>query len=158
DHPMVLRRQQAFGYTTADLKILMAPMAGEGNAAIGSLGNDPSLPAPSARPHLPYRYFKQVFPPVTNPPVGCIRHEIIMSIATPIVPEPNRLGATHKSCDEIKLPSPILKNDELDKLRQLEAVSGRRFKSLTLPTLYRVEGGEKGLEKALDALCKQAST
>jgi glutamate synthase (ferredoxin) len=158
DHKTVLQRQQAFGYTTEDLKILLSPMAEDGNEAIGSMGNDAALAVLSDRPQLLYNYFKQLFAQVTNPPVDCIREDIIMSMETTIGPESNLLEPTPQSCRQIKLHSPILKNEELDKLRQLEGVSGGRFKSLTLPILYRVEGGATGLEKALEALCKQASS
>src|SRR5436189_1881483 len=84
DHRTVLQRQQAFGYTTEDLKILMAPMAQDGNEALGSMGNDAALAVLSDRPQLLYNYFKQLFAQVTNPPVDCIREEIIMSIETTV--------------------------------------------------------------------------
>jgi glutamate synthase domain-containing protein 2/glutamate synthase domain-containing protein 1/glutamate synthase domain-containing protein 3 len=158
DHDTVLQRQHAFGYTNEDLRILMAPMAADANEAVGSMGNDAALAVLSDRPQLLYNYFKQLFAQVTNPPVDSIREEIIMSMETTIGREYNLLEPTPRSARQIKLKSPILKNDELDKLRQLEGISGGRFKSLTLPILYRVDGGAAGLEKALTALCKQAST
>src|SRR5207244_8340267 len=80
DHETVLRRQQAFGYTTEDLRLLMGPMAADGNEAIGSMGTDTPLAVLSDRPQLLYNYFKQLFAQVTNPPVDCIREEIIMSM------------------------------------------------------------------------------
>jgi len=158
DHRTVMQRLQAFGYTSEDLKILMAPMAGTGNEAIGSMGNDAALAVLSERPQLLYNYFKQLFAQVTNPPVDCIREEIIMSMETTIGPEANLLEPTPESARQIKLHSPILRNDELDKLRQLEGTSAGRFKSLMLPILYRIDGGAKGLERALGALCRQATT
>src|SRR5262249_22824820 len=133
-------------------------MAADGNEAVGSMGNDAALAVLSERPQLLYNYFKQLFAQVTNPPVDCIREEIIMAMETTIGPEYNLLEPTPLSCRQIRLKSPILANDELDKLRQLEGTSGGRFKSVTLPILYRVEGGAKGLEKALAALCRQASS
>src|SRR4029077_3943683 len=120
-HKTVLQRQQAFGYTTEDLKILMGPMAAEGNEAIGSMGNDAALAVLSDRPQLLYNYFKQLFAQVTNPPVDCIREEIIMAMETTIGREYNLLDPTPESCRQIKLKSPILRDEELDKLRQLEA-------------------------------------
>jgi glutamate synthase (ferredoxin) len=157
DHGTVLHRQQAFGYTTEDLRILMMPMGAEGNEAIGSMGNDAALAVLSERPQLLYNYFKQLFAQVTNPPVDCIREEIIMAMETTIGPEYNLLEPTPLSCRQIRLKSPILTNDELDKLRQLEGISNGRFKSLSLPILYRIDGGAAGLERALNALCKQCS-
>jgi glutamate synthase (ferredoxin) len=158
DHETVVLRQQVFGYTTEDLRILMAPMAADGNEAIGSMGNDAALAVLSDKPQLLYNYFKQLFAQVTNPPVDAIREEIIMSMETTIGREYNLLEPTPQSARQIQLRTPILKNDELDKLRQLESVLGGRFKSITLPILYPVNEGAAGLERAMAALCRQANT
>ena len=158
DHDTVLARQQAFGYTSEDLKILMAPMAGDGNEAIGSMGNDAALAVLSDRPQLLYNYFKQLFAQVTNPPVDAIREEIIMSMDMAIGSEGNLLEPTPQSARQIKLKSPVLQNGELDKLRQLDSIGGSGYKSVTLPILYPVKEGEKGMERALQALFRQAST
>ena len=156
DHRTVLLRQQAFGYTTEDLRTLLAPMV-DGNEALRSMGNDAALAVLSERPQLLYNYFKQLFAQVTNPPVDCIREEIIMSMDTTIGREFNLLRPTAESCRQIKLKTPILKNEDMDKLRQLEAVSGSRFKSITLPILFNVADGPAGLAKAMGVLCRQAS-
>ncbi len=157
DHRTVLLRQQAFGYTTEDLRILMAPMALEGNEAVGSMGNDAALAVLSDRPQLLYNYFKQLFAQVTNPPVDGIREEIIMSMETTIGGEANLLEPAPRSARQIKLKSPIIKNDELDKLRHLDGNGPGGFKSVTLPTLYLVNGGAPALEKALEELFQKAS-
>jgi glutamate synthase (ferredoxin) len=157
DHDTVLQRQQAFGYTNEDLRILLAPMAADGTEAIGSMGNDAALAVLSERPQLLYNYFKQLFAQVTNPPVDCIREEIIMAMETTVGSEYNLLEPTPRSARQIKLASPILKNDELDKLRQLDGDGPGQFKSLTLPIVYNVHDGAAGLEKAMNALCRQAS-
>jgi glutamate synthase (ferredoxin) len=166
DHKTVLQRQQAFGYTTEDLKILMSPMAEGGNEAVGSMGNDAALAVLSERPQLLYNYFKQLFAQVTNPPVDGIREEIIMAMETTIGAEANLLDPTPASARQIKLKSPILKNEELDKLRQLDGnwhpggarpIMAGGFKSTTLCIRYRVHNGERGLEEAMDELCRQAS-
>jgi glutamate synthase (ferredoxin) len=156
-HQTVLVRQQAFGYTSEDLKILMAPMAADGTEAVGSMGNDAALAVLSERPQLLYNYFKQLFAQVTNPPVDAIREEVIMSMATTVGREYNLLEPTPESARQIKLKSPILRNEELDKLRQLEATTGGRFKSVTLPILFDPSGGARALERAMAALCRQAS-
>jgi glutamate synthase (ferredoxin) len=158
DHKTVLLRQQAFGYTHEDLRILLAPMANDGTEAVGSMGNDAALAVLSDRPQLLYNYFKQLFAQVTNPPVDCIREEIIMAMDTTIGREFNLLHPTPQSARQIKLKSPILHNHELDKLRQLETTTNGKFKSVTLPTLYNPKEGATGLERALDALCRQASS
>jgi glutamate synthase (ferredoxin) len=156
DHDTVLERQQAFGYTSEDLKILMAPMGAEGNEALGSMGNDAALAVLSDRPQLLYNYFKQLFAQVTNPPVDAIREEIIMSMESTIGREYNLLEPGPESARQIKIEYPILTNEELDKLRQIEAVSGGKFKSVTLPSVYRVKEGKYGLERALASMCKSA--
>jgi glutamate synthase (ferredoxin) len=158
DHKTVLMRQQAFGYTSEDLRFLMAPMASDGTEAVGSMGNDAALAVLSDRPQLLYNYFKQLFAQVTNPPVDCIREEVIMSMDTTIGREFNLLNPTPLSCRQIKLPAPILHNHELDKLRQLENTTQGRFKSVTLPALYNPKEGAPGLQRAVQALCRQAST
>jgi glutamate synthase (NADPH/NADH) large chain len=166
EHETVLRRQQAFGYTTEDLKILVAPMAAEGNEAIGSMGNDAALAVLSERPQLLYNYFKQLFAQVTNPPVDGIREEMIMALETSIGAEGNLLDPRPESARQIKLQSPILRNEELDKLRQLDGswhAGGARplmaggFKSTTVPILFKVEEGAPGLERALGELYHRVS-
>jgi glutamate synthase (NADPH) large chain len=157
EHETVLLRQRAFGYTTEDLRILMAPMAQSAVEAVGSMGNDAPLAVLSDRPQLLYNYFKQLFAQVTNPPVDAIREEIIMSMDTTIGAEANLLEPTPRSARQIKLHSPILNNDELDKLRQLDGTGPGQFKSVTLEILYPVKEGEAGMERALAALCRQVS-
>jgi len=158
DHATVLLRQQAFGYTTEDLKILMSPMAAGGNEAVGSMGTDTPLAVLSDRPQLLYNYFKQLFAQVTNPPVDAIREELIMSVETTTGAEQNLLAPTPLSARQIKLKSPILKNEELEKLRQLDGSGkGGAFKSITLSILFKVHQGAARLERALDDLCRKAS-
>ncbi|MFO0842574.1 MAG: glutamate synthase large subunit [Gemmataceae bacterium] len=157
DHETVLLRQQAFGYTSEDLKILLPPMADTGNEAVGSMGNDAALAVLSDRPQLLYNYFKQLFAQVTNPPVDCIREEIIMSMETTIGAEFNLLDPTPLSARQLKTGSPILKNDDLDKLRRLDGSDWHGYKSVTLEMLYPVAGGSAGLERAMDVLCRKAA-
>src|SRR6266850_867674 len=136
DHLTVLQRQQAFGYTNEELKLLIEPMGTDGNEAIGSMGSDTPIAVLSERPQLLYNYFKQLFAQVTNPPVDAIREELIMSTDTSIGPEANMLEPTPECARQIKLSSPILTNEELEKLRHLDDTNGigshSTFKSLTL--------------------------
>jgi glutamate synthase (ferredoxin) len=162
DHATVLLRQQAFGYTSEDLKILMGPMAADGNEAIGSMGNDTPLAVLSQKPQSLYNYFKQLFAQVTNPPVDSIREELIMSADTTIGPEANMLKPTSACARQIKLSTPIFTNQNLEKLRHLNDTRGaltrvRPFRSITLSMLYRVNEGGAGLERAMDTLCREAS-
>ncbi len=161
DHSTVLLRQRALGYTHEDLKLLLLPMAGAANEALGSMGTDTPLAVLSDRPQLLYNYFKQLFAQVTNPPVDGIREELIMSAATTIGPEANMLEPTPDCARQIRLPSPILTNDEVEKLRLLGDSDGpwgkAGFKSITLPMLFDVGEGGRGLENAIDSLCRQSS-
>ena len=147
DHDTVLRRQEAFGYTSEDLKVLVTPMAVDGVEANGSMGTDTPLAVLSNKPQLLYSYFKQLFAQVTNPPVDAIREEIIMAVDTAIGPEGNLLEPTPASARQIGLPTPVLRNEELEKLRNLDGgASSHGFKSITLPALYDVAAGGEGLQ------------
>jgi glutamate synthase (ferredoxin) len=152
-HP-VLQRQQAFGYTFEDLRIVMAPMAKDGVEAVGSMGCDTPLAVLSSKPQLLYGYFKQLFAQVTNPPIDCIREELVTSAETTIGSERNLLKPKPASCNLIKLKSPILTNEEFAKLKY---ISQAGFKSITLPILFKADSGEAGLAKAMDDLCGRAS-
>src|SRR5258705_1206830 len=136
-------------------------MGTDGNEAIGSMGSDTPIAVLSERPQLLYNYFKQLFAQITNPPVDAIREELIMSTDTSIGPEANMLEPTPECARQIKLPSPILTNEELEKLRHLadpdNRVGDSRFKSVSLPMLFEVVAGGRGLETALDELCLRAS-
>ena len=159
----VLVRQQAFGYTTEDLKLIVSPMAVQANEAVGSMGNDTPLAVLSERPQPLYNYFKQLFAQVTNPPVDSIREELIMSVRTTLGPEKNLLCPLPESARQIKLKTPILKNEELEQLRRLEVAdplekgSGSSFRAITLPILFPVNRGGEGLERAMEELCQRAN-
>lgn len=153
DHRTVLQRQQVFGYTFEDLRILMTPMARDGVEAVGSMGTDTPLAVLSDKPQLLYNYFKQLFAQVTNPPIDCIREELITSAETTIGSERNLLKPEPASAHLIELHYPILTNEELAKLKH---VAQGQFKSSTLPIIYKVAAGPSELEKALDNLFAQA--
>jgi glutamate synthase (NADPH) large chain len=162
DPEAVRLRQRIFGYTTEDLRMIVSPMAEKGVEPVGSMGNDTSPAILSDRPQLLYSYFKQLFAQVTNPPIDSIREEIIVSWDTTIGPERNLLEPEAESARQIRLDSPILSNEHLEKLRRLDGTSGggpngsAGFKSETIPILFPVAGGGRALETALDALCRQA--
>jgi len=153
DHETVMQRQQAFGYTFEDQRMLMAPMARDGVEATGSMGTDIPLAVLSDKAKLLYDYFKQLFAQVTNPPIDCIREEIVTSAVTTLGAERNLLAPTPESCHLIELKSPILTNEELAKLK---GVAEGAFKSVTIPTLFNPKEGARGLEKAIDEVCAQA--
>ncbi len=154
DHNTVIQRQQAFGYTFEDLRILMVPMARDGAEAVGSMGNDTPLAVLSEKPQPLFNYFKQLFAQVTNPPIDCIREEIITATETAIGSERNLLKPTPESARLIELKSPILTNEEFAKLKHLNLPG---FKSATLPILFKAADGPGALEKAMDDLCKKVN-
>jgi glutamate synthase domain-containing protein 2/glutamate synthase domain-containing protein 1/glutamate synthase domain-containing protein 3 len=154
DHATVLLRQQAFGYTFEDLRIILAPMARDAVQPLGSMGTDTPLAVLSNKSQLLYNYFKQLFAQVTNPPIDCIREEIITSTYTTIGPEGNLLDPQAESCRQIRLKGPVLSNEEFERLRHVDRTG---FKSITLPILYKVDEGGKGLEKSLDKLFTKAN-
>jgi glutamate synthase (NADPH) large chain len=154
DHQTVMRRQQVFGYTHEDLRILMAPMAKNGEEAIGSMGTDTPLAVLSdCQPPL-FNYFKQLFAQVTNPPLDAIREELVTSMSTALGPEKNLLKPEPESCRMIKILSPIMDNDDLAKLRNI-SMSG--FQSATLSICFKASKGGAGMRKALDDLFETAS-
>jgi glutamate synthase (NADPH) large chain len=153
DHETVLRRQEAFGYTAEDVRILINPMAESGTEPIGSMGDDTPLAVLSEKPQGLYNYFKQLFAQVTNPPVDAIREEIIMAVETAVGPEGNLLEAAPASAHQLSLPTPVLRNEELERFRNLDGKQGSHgFNSITLPMLFKVADGGAGLRKAIEDL------
>ncbi len=153
DHATVLQRQQAFGYTFEDLRVVMGPMARDGVEAVGSMGADTPLAVLSQKPQPLYNYFKQLFAQVTNPPIDCIREEIVTAMETATGSERNLLNPEPESCHLIKLKMPILTNEELAKLRH---VAQGDFRAVTLPILFNPAEGGRGLEKAMEAIYAKA--
>ena len=157
----VLSRQRAFGYTNEELRLIIQPMATDGSEPVGSMGTDTPLAVFSRRPQLLYNYFKQLFAQVTNPPVDGIREELIMSLCTTVGPEANMLEPSAECARQIELKSPIVTNEQLEKLRYLGESDGpwarNGFKSLTISMVYHVAGGGRALESALEDICRQAS-
>lgn len=154
DHKTVTQRQQAFGYTFEELRMILTPMGRDGVEPVGSMGTDTPLAVLSNRPQLLYNYFKQLFAQVTNPPIDCIREEIVTSAEITVGSERNLLKPEPLSCRQIKLVSPVLTNEEFEKLRHINKTG---FKSVTLPILFEVNGGGKALETALADLYKKAT-
>ncbi len=153
----LLDRQQAFGYTQESLKFLMGPMAYMGQEAIGSMGTDTPISALSSRPKLLHTYFKQNFAQVTNPPIDPIREELVMSLVSFIGPRPNLLDLKGTSkLKRLEVSQPILDNDRLEKIRMIGEIEDNDFRTTTLDITYDAETGAKGMEPALDRLCKEA--
>ncbi len=154
DPKTIVSRQRAFGYTEEDLRILLAPMAINGEEPVGSMGVDTPLACLSNRPQMLFHYFKQLFAQVTNPAIDPIREELVMSLTSYIGTERNILEETPKHCHTLKLDHPILTNLDLEKLRR---VSWGDFLATTLPMLFRPSDGENAMEQSLERLCRGAS-
>ncbi len=153
DDETLLTRQQAFGYTNEDLKLLMAPMALNGQEAVGSMGTDTPLAVLSNKAQLLFNYFKQLFAQVTNPPIDPIREELVMSLRATIGAEENLFDETPAHCRQLELEEPVIGNGDLAKIKALQR---DKLKVVTIPALYRVRDGGAGLEKALAVLCWEA--
>ncbi|MCU1397906.1 MAG: gltB, partial [Acidimicrobiales bacterium] len=158
-HTSVLRRQQVFGYTHEELKIIVAPMAKAGTEPIGSMGTDTPIAILSDRPRLLFDYFQQLFAQVTNPPLDAIREEVVTAVGSTVGPEHNLLEPGPDSCRQLVLPFPIIDNDELAKIIHIDDDgSYPHLRSVTISGLYRVNGGGLALKRALDAIRHEAST
>jgi len=153
DHATVLQRQQAFGYTFEDQRVILGPMARDGIQPLGSMGTDTPLAVLSEHSQLLYNYFKQLFAQVTNPPIDPIREEIITSTTTLIGAEANLLKPNALNARMIKLEQPILSNEDFEKLRALDRPG---FKATTLTLLFKAADGAEGMQKALDSLFSAA--
>jgi len=154
DLETIIMRQRAFGYTDEDIRVLMLPMAVNGEEPVGSMGTDTPLACLSDKPQPLFHYFKQLFAQVTNPAIDPIREELVMSLTSYIGTERNILEETPQHCHTLKLPHPLLTNRDLEQLRR---VSTGGLLANTLPMLFRVAGGTQELERALDGLCRRAS-
>jgi glutamate synthase (NADPH) large chain len=149
----LIKLQQAFGYTREELNKMIKPLIIDGKDPIGSMGYDSPLAVLSKKPQLLYNYFKQLFAQVTNPPIDAIREKIITMTETTIGAEGNLVRPTALSCRQIRLGTPILKNEELEKLR-VQQLDG--FKAETLPIHFETTTTKPGMEKALNQLFLQA--
>ncbi|MGB4324984.1 MAG: glutamate synthase large subunit [Candidatus Nanopelagicales bacterium] len=159
----VTRRQQTFGYTQEDLRLILEPMAISGMEPIGSMGTDTPIAALSERPRMLFDYFSQLFAQVTNPPLDAIREEIVTSLGSIIGPEGNMLDAAPGHARQVVLPFPVIDNDELAKILNINADGNLpEFGAARIKGLYNVGGGGYALEKRLseifnevDALIRQ---
>ncbi|MFP8961025.1 glutamate synthase large subunit [Streptomyces nanhaiensis] len=156
-HASVTRRQQTFGYTEEELRVLLAPMARTGAEPIGSMGTDSPIAALSTRPRLIFDYFTQLFAQVTNPPLDAIREELVTSLISSLGPQGNLLEPTAASCRSVTLPFPVIDNDELAKLVHINADGDMPgMKAVTLSGLYRVGGGGAALAERIEEICAEA--
>ncbi|KOG83915.1 MULTISPECIES: glutamate synthase large subunit [Streptomyces] len=153
-HASVTRRQQTFGYTEEELRVILAPMARTAGEPLGSMGTDSPIAALSERPRLLFDYFTQLFAQVTNPPLDAIREELVTSLRSSLGPQGNILEPTAAACRSVTLPFPVIDNDELAKLIHINADGDMPgMKAATLSGLYRVSGGGDALAARIEAIC-----
>jgi glutamate synthase (NADPH/NADH) large chain len=154
----VVRRQQTFGYTEEELRVLLRPMARTGYEPIGSMGTDTPVAVLSSRPRLLFDYFTQIFAQVTNPPLDAIREELVTSLGSVIGPEGNALQATPAHCRQLVLPFPVIDNDELAKIVHINADGDLPgYATVVVRGLYDVAGGGEALRARLDEICAEVS-
>ena len=153
----LLDRQQAFGYTQEDLKIILDPLAKSGEEAIGSMGNDSPLAVLSAKNKTLFNYFRQLFAQVTNPPIDPIREQLVMSLVSFIGPKPNLLGINEINPPyRLEISQPVLTQGDMAKLRNIEAYTDEKFRSAELNVCYPLAWGKEGVEARLASLCAEA--
>ncbi len=150
----IIPRMQAFGYTVETMQFMLLPLVRELRDPVGSMGNDSALACLSDKPRMLYDYFKQLFAQVTNPAIDSIREEVVMSLECYIGPEDNLLETTERHAHRLRVPHPILTNEELACLKH---INHRGWKSRTIDITYDKSEGAAGLSKRLDEICAQAS-
>ncbi len=153
----LLDRQQAFGYTQEDVTRFLEPMAANGDDPIGSMGTDTPIAVLSNRSRLLYDYFKQNFAQVTNPPIDPIREELVMSLVSMIGPRPNLLGHDAGSHKRLEVDQPILTNEDIAKIRSVEAALDGAFRTQTIDICWDAASGAGGLEDAVKQMCWAAT-
>lgn len=150
----VLRRQQTFGYSEEELRILLRPMAAVGAEALGSMGTDTPVAVLSSRPRMLFDYFTQLFAQVTNPPLDAIREELVTSLGGAIGPEPNLLIDDEAHARKLVIGFPTIDNDQLAKIKHIHRTptAGKGFSAVTIRGLYPVAGGAPALEQRLEEI------
>ncbi|RCR65878.1 glutamate synthase large subunit [Larkinella punicea] len=148
----ITQRQQAFGFTSEDLRMILAPMSETGLEALGSMGTDSPLAILSEQSQHLANYFKQLFAQVTNPPIDSIRERAIMSLISFVGATGNLLSEDPEHCRLIELTQPVLTIEEFDKLR---FVDKNHFQAKTINTYFRADDST-GLERALERICRYA--
>ena len=148
------KRLRAFDYTREDIERIIIPMCSTASEPISSMGNDTQLAALSERPQLLFNYFRQQFAQVTNPPIDPIREDLVMSLTEYIgAVGMNILTPDEDHCKMVRLPQPVLTNDELDILCHIRY---KGFNTEILPIIFEKSKGETGMKEALDSLCREA--
>ncbi len=153
DPETLLQRLQAFGYTIETMQFMLLPLVQQKRDPVGSMGNDSALACLSDQPRLVYDYFKQLFAQVTNPPIDSIREEVIMSLECYIGPERNLLETTEEHCQRLLVPHPILTNEDLAALQEMDH---RGWRTRTIDITFPLSAGPDGMRDAILRICAEA--
>ena len=157
-HSSVVRRQRAFGYTEEEIRLIITPMARNGAEPLGSMGTDTPIAALSEKPRLLFDYFAQLFAQVTNPPLDAIREELVTSLGGSIGPEHNLLDPGPNSCRQISLQFPVIDNDELAKIINVNADGDQPgFVCHVVKGLFPIAGGGQGLAARIKEIRTEVS-
>lgn len=148
-------RLVASGYSHEQVLFVLAPMA-EGNEALGSMGNDNALACLSEQPKLLYEYFRQLFAQVTNPPIDPIREKIVMSLECYVGPQGNLLEMKPNQLNRLLLKSPILTNEDLLAIKEIEKVYPT-WSVATIDITFEKSEGIQGYINTIDRICQAAS-
>ncbi len=154
DPDTIIPRMQSFGYSVETMQFMLLPLVRELRDPVGSMGNDSALACLSDKPRMIYDYFKQLFAQVTNPAIDSIREEVVMSLECYIGPERNLLEVTEQHANRLRMPHPILTNEELAALKH---INHRGWRSKTIDITYEKAQGVAGLSKRLDGICAEVS-
>src|SRR5690606_10870920 len=146
DEEMLLKQQQAFGYTQEDIGKFLEPMAVNGDDPIGSMGTDTPIAVLSRRPRLLFDYFKQNFAQVTNPPIDPTREALVVCPRPMIGPRPTLLGHAAGTHRRLEVAQPILTNEDLAKIRSVEEALDGAFRTATIDMTWDASTGVDGLE------------
>ena len=149
----LITRQQAMGYTTEDLKVILGPLVDQAKEPLGSMGVDIPLAVLSDHSQHLSNYFKQLFAQVSNPPIDPIRERLVMSLFTSVGRTRNVLDATPEHCQQINIEQPVLRNEELKKLKHIRLP---HYQSYTLHVVFPARGEAGALEQAVNALNAEA--
>ncbi len=148
----LVNRQKLYGYTEEDINLHLLSMSKNAVERVGSMGHDVPLAALSSKPKLLYEYFKQLFAQVTNPPIDSIREEVITSTMVMLGEEGNLLKPAEESCQRLKIARPVLTDEELERIRTIDRPG---FKTVTIPIFYKLRDGGRGIENAMQDICRQ---
>ena len=153
DEKTLAQRQNAYGFTSEDIKTIITPMAASGYEAIGSMGDDTPHAVLSKESRHLSNYFKQHFAQVSNPPIDPIRERLVMSLFTRIGVSLNVLEETPQHTNQIHIQQPVLLNSDLEKLKHLPA---HGFEYAVIKSVFKADGKPGRLEEGLKKICTEA--